>query len=231
MKKILTLGMLGTVLLLGGCASQVYKAESFSKPQKFAIVQVTGTTSGFGLSEEEEVKLLSSLEKVLYKEFKHTRRFKLIPPSRLKRSRSYRALKGESTDGLMTMKTASGYKKFDYNEKSEAMRKLRKELKLTGTVSVMASFSKSDSSVYLSGFLPVPVPVSAGTTHGLVGLNIVAMDDKDQVIWQDFIQKETEEGVGNIMGISNFGKLYPHLIDTVQLAAREAITNLEKNVK
>jgi len=231
MRKLATLGMLGVLMFLSGCASQVYKSDSFKKPQKFAIVQVTGTTSGFGLSEEEEVKLLNSLEKVLYKEFKHSRQFKLIPPSRVKRSRSYRAINGDSTKGLMEMKTAKGYKKFDYKEKSGAMRKLRKELRLTGTVSIVASFSKSDSSVYLSGLLPIPVPVSAGTTHGLVGLNIVAMDDKDQVIWQDFIQKETEEGVGNIMGVSNFGKLYPHLIDTVQLAAREAITNLENNVQ
>ena len=130
----------------------------------------------------------------------------------------------------MSLKTANGYKKFDPRDHKKEMKRLFKELRINAIVSVSAGYMKSNSGFTLSGFLPIPVPVSVGSANGKLMLSIVATDKNNQIIWQDLIEKETE-GVGQFMGISNFNKLYPQLIKISKLAAREAVTNLNKNVK
>ena len=230
MKRFILLSIIISMLGLTGCASKVYKSEAFQKRGKFALVQVTGQTSGFGLGTKEDKKLLNILSSIIYKEFKSTKHFKLISPNKVKNNRTYRRLKTDTSEGLMSLKTANGYKKFDPRDHKKEMKRLFKELRINAIVSVSAGYMKSNSGFTLSGFLPIPVPVSVGSANGKLMLSIVATDKNNQIIWQDLIEKETE-GVGQFMGISNFNKLYPQLIKISKLAAREAVTNLNKNVK
>lgn len=231
MKKLAVLGASISLLVMTGCASKVYNANAFKEPNRFAVVSVTGLTSGFGMSEKEEVDLISSVEKVVAKELKASKGFQLIPSSKVLANRHYKALKGESTDGLMTMKAAKGFKKFDILEQQEAMAKLRKDLKLTGVIQVGASFVKKDGGMWLSGILPIPIPVSAGSTHGEVTFSVVAYDSKNEVVWQDTIVTETEDSVGTVMGVGNLSSLYPQLIDAAQVAANTAVKDLNAQVK
>lgn len=230
MKKIIVLGLLISLLGLTGCASKVYKSEAFKKRGKFALVQVTGQTSGFGLGTKEDKKLLNILASVVYKEFKSTRHFKLVSPNKVKKNRTYRRLKTDTSEGLMSLKTANGYKKFDPRDHQKEMKRLFKELKINAIISISAGYMKSNSGFTLSGFLPIPVPISVGSANGKLVFSVVATDKNNKIIWQDLIEKETE-GVGQFMGISNFNKLYPQLIKISKQAAREAVVNLNKNVK
>lgn len=225
-----TLGFIIAILFLSGCASQSYNTKVLKEPNRFAIVSVSGITTGFGMSAEEETKLLTSAEKLIYKELKQSKYFKLVPPSKVKKSRSYRSIKGESTSGIFTMQMAKGYKKFDMDNEKEAIDKLMKELKLTGVIHIMASFSKEDSGLSLSGFLPIPIPISAGTTSGKITFVLAVMDKNNQVIWQDMIEMETKDSVGNVMGVANLSKLYPQLLDITQQSANTTVENLNKNL-
>lgn len=229
MKKFIFLSIIISTLSLSGCASKVYKSEAFQTKGQFALVQVTGQTSGFGLGTKEDKKLLTTLSSVIYKEFKSTKHFRLISPNTVKKNRTYRRLKTDTSEGLLSLKTAKGYKKFDPRDHKKDMTRLFKELKVNAIISVSAGYHKVNSGFTLSGLLPIPVPVSAGKANGKLTLSIVATDKNNQIIWQDIIEKETE-GVGQFMGISNFNKLYPQLIDISKLAAREAVTNLNKNI-
>ena len=230
MKKLILLSIIISSLSIVGCASKVYKTEAFQKKGKFALVQVTGQTSGFGLGTKEDKKLLSILSAVIYKEFKSTKHFKLIHPKRVVNSRAYRSLKTDTSEGLLSLKTAKGYKKFDPRDHKKEIKKLFKELKINAAISISAGYSKENGGFTLSGFLPIPVPLSIGSANGLLVLSIVATDKDNKIIWQDLIKKETE-GVGQFMGISNFNKLYPQLIKISKLAARQAIINLNQNIK
>lgn len=231
MKKLAIIGASISLLVMTGCASKVYKAEAFDEPNRFAVVSVTGLTTGFGMSEKEEVELVTSVEKVVAKELKAAKGFRLIPSSKVLANRHYKAIKGESTDGLMTMKAAKGFKKFDIREQPEAMAKLRKDLKLTGVIQVAASFAKRSGGMWLSGILPIPIPVSAGSTHGEVTFSIVAFDSNNEIVWQDMIVTKTEGSVGTVMGVGNLSSLHPQLIDAAQVAANTAVRDLNAKVK
>lgn len=231
MKKLFLLGMLFATFVISGCAGKVYKPEAFKTKGKFAIVQVSGQTSGFGLGTAEDKKLLNSLAKIAYKELKNTKYFKTINPKRVKKSRAYKKMKTDTDEGLLTMKVADGYKKFDPRDHKDELKKLFRELKITGAISITAGYSKASSGLSLSGLLPIPIPVSVGTEHGKLGMMIYAIDKDANVIWQDMIEVETEEGVGSFMGLSNFKKLYPQLVHISKKAVIQAIANLENNIK
>jgi len=174
--------------------------------------------------------MASNFEQIIYKELKSTKHFKMVSPKKVKKSRSYRQIKGESTDGLLTMKTAKGYKKFDPNNEAETLNKLNKELGLTGNMYITLSVNKENSGITLSGFLPIPVPVSVGKSHAKILISVVTMDDKGEVIWQDMVEKTTEDGVGHLMGVSNFNKLYPQIMDVAQTATHELVINLNEKL-
>ena len=231
MKRLFILLFALASLALGGCASPVYKSDAFKQRGKFAIVQISGQTSGFGLGTKEDKKLLNILSDIIYKEYKSNKRFKLASPRKVKKSRAYRSLKTDTSEGLLTLKTAKGYKKFDPRDHSKEIKSLFKELKVDAILSISAGYNKAQGGFTLSGLLPFPVPLSVGTTHGEIMYHVVATDINNEVIWQDTIKKETEEGVGHFMGVSNFNKLYPQLLDISKLAVVESLANLNKNLK
>lgn len=231
MKRLFVLLVALTSLTLGGCASQVYKSDAFKKRGNFAVVQISGQTSGFGLGTKEDKKLLNVLSDIIYKEYKSNKHFKLVSPRKVKKSRAYGSLKTDTSEGLLTLKTANGYKKFDPRDHSKEIKNLFKELKVDAILSISAGYNKAQGGVTLSGILPFALPVSAGTTHGEIMYSVVATDINNQVIWQDVIKKETEDGVGHFMGVSNFNKLYPQLLDISKFAVAESLHNLDKNLK
>jgi hypothetical protein len=230
MKKQYLIGLLAATFILHGCASQVYKKEAFKQKPKFAIVQVLGQTSGFGLGTKEDKKLLSKLESIVYKEFKSAKHFQTIHPSYVKKNRAYKSIKGEDNEGLLTLKSAHGYKKFDYEKNKVRINELMKKLKVDGVILISAGYTKKEGGISLGGFLPVPIPVSVGSVHGHIHLSVAAMDKKHEMIWQDLVEVKTEDGVGSIMGLSNFSKLYPQLIDITQAAVVQAVSNLNTNI-
>lgn len=130
---------LAAVLLLPGCATHVYNTEALSKPNnRFAIVSFGGLTSGLGMSEAEDLKMITDLDAVVYKELSQSKHFSLVSPVRVKKSRSYALIAGEPTDGMYTIKVAEGYKKFDPKKQADQVKKLMDELKVSGVILVSA---------------------------------------------------------------------------------------------
>jgi hypothetical protein len=221
------------LLLISGCSQQVIKSSELKKPNRFAIVSVTGMTSGFGMSENEEINLLSKVDEVVSKELNQSKDFRMVSSSLVKQSHSYAAIKGQSADGMFTGKVANGYKKFDVTDNSEAanLKKLMSELKLTGVIQITAAYTLKNSGLSVSGFLPVPIPVSVGSASGHVNLAIVVVNNANEVIWRDMVEVTSKDSIGKVMGIGNTAALYPKLVDISQEAVRTAINNLDEKLK
>ncbi len=221
------------LVLLSGCSNQVVKTAEMKKPNRFAIVSVIGSTTGLGMSENEEVALLSRVDEIVSKELNQAKSFRLSSSSQVKQSRSYAAIKGDSTDGIFTGKAAQGYKKFDITSESEApnLKKLMSELKLTGVIQVSAYYSVKSGGFTLSGIAPIPIPLSAGTSSGHIVFAIVAVNNANEVIWRDMVEVTSKDSVGKIMGIGNTNALQPKLIDISQEAIRTAMVNLDEKLK
>lgn len=222
--------MLG-VVMLPACSGTVYNTKALQGHNRFGVVSVTGTSSGFGFSSAEETKLLTTASHIIMNELRTSKRFQIVSPELVKRDRNYVAIKGESTDGLLTLKVADGYKKFDPSEQEQVLTGLRKDLKLTGVIYVTLGFSKTSSGVSLSGLIPVPIPVSAGKVRGEVNETIVAYDANNQVIWSDTVKATTRGSVTSVMGLSNIQSLHPQLLDAVRDATQTALKNLEESLK
>ena len=221
---------LAGLLLLPGCATHVYNTEVLSKPNnRFAIVSFGGLTSGLGMSEAEDLKMVTDLDNVVYKELSQSKRFSLVTPSRVKASRSYRLIKGEPTDGMYTAKVATGYKRFDPKKQPAEVKKLMEELKVTGVMLVSAYYGKKENSVFVSGLLKIP-GLSGGMAKGHVTYSVVAYNDKAEVIWQDMVEVTTKDGTLMVMGIANVAKLYPQLVDITQEASRLVLKNLDEKL-
>lgn len=229
-KKIVSIAALAAVTLMSGCATQVHNQDALSRPNnRFAVVSFGGLTSGLGMSEAEDLKMITGLDEVVYKELNQSRRFKLVPPATVKASRSYALIEGESTDGMYTLKVAQGYKKFDPKKETAALNKLMTELKLNGVIQVTALYGKKERSAFVSGLLPIP-GISGGVANGHITYTIVAYNNKNEIIWQDSVEATTHDSTLMIMGIANVGKLYPQLVDITQEASRMALKNLDEKV-
>lgn len=233
MNRVLAALLVSALVFLSGCSQQVIKSSELKKPNRFAIVSVTGMTSGFGMSENEEISLLTKVDEVVAKELNQSKDFKLVNSALVKQSRNYAAIKADSTDGIFTGKVAHGYKKFDITSESEApnLKKLMSELKLTGVIQITAAYTMKNSGVSLSGFLPVPVPISVGSASGHVALSIVVVNNNNEIIWRDTIEVTSKDSIGKVMGIGNTAQLYPKLIDISQEAVHTALANLDEKLK
>lgn len=229
-EKIISIAALSAAALISGCATQVHNKEVLSRPNnRFAIVSFGGLTSGLGMTEAEDLKMITSLAEVVYKELNQSRRFKLVPPSTVKGSRSDALIKGEPTDGMYTIKVAPGYKRFDPKNESAALKKLMTELNLTGVIQVTAYYNKQEKTAWVSGLLPIP-GISGGVANGHINYSIVAYDKNFEVIWQDSVEATTKDSTLVVMGIANVGKLHPQLVDITQEASRMALKNLNEKV-
>ena len=229
-KKFLLAAAAAAAALLQGCASQVYNKDALSQPNnRFAIVSFGGFTTGLGMDQEADAKLISGLDDIVYQELSRSKHFTLVRPNAVKASRSYALIKGESTDGMYTMKVAKGYKKFDPKKEPEAIGRLMDELKLSGVIQVQAVYAKKEKSVFVSGLLKLP-GISGGVANGQVNYSVVAYDKKGDVIWQDTVEAVTNDSTILVMGIANVAKLYPQLVDITQEASRVALKNLDEKL-
>ena len=215
-------------LFITACTTSSFNSQAFKKPPKLAVVSVMGTSSGLGLSDKDERKLLTSASQIIAREFKKSPRFKLVGHKYVARNKYYRAIKAKNDDGLLSMKTAKGYKKFDPEKEARKIKSMAKQLRLSGTIHVTVSFMKEESSFWLSGLLPVPVPVSGGTTSGKVIMHVSTVNLKNEVIWSDMVEVETKESSAKFMGISNLGKIRGQLIDATKEAAKQLVKNLHQ---
>jgi hypothetical protein len=230
MKKLALWAALAALAVLQGCASKVYNKEALSQPNnRFAIVSFGGLTSGLGMNEEADEKMITGLDDVVYQELRQSKHFNLIRPTAVKASRSYALIKSEPTEGMYTMKVAKGYKKFDPKKETENVRKLMDELKVSGVLQVSAYYGKKEQSVFVSGLLKLP-GVSGGVANGHVTYSVVAYNSKAEVIWQDTVEATTNESTLLVMGIANVAKLYPQLVDITQEASRLALKNLDEKL-
>src|SRR5256885_2360959 len=213
------LAALAAAALMSGCATTTHNKDAFTAPNnRYAIVTFAGFTSGLGMSETEDAQMINNLDDVVYKELGQSGRFKLVAPKVVKASKSYSLIAADSTDGMYTMKVATGYRKFDPKKQTEAVGKLMDDLKVDGIIQVMAVYGKKEKTAFVSGLIPIPLfgGVSGGVANGTVHYTVVAYNRKAEIVWQDNVEIETKESGLVLMGIANVGKLYPQLVDITQ---------------
>jgi hypothetical protein len=228
-KNVVLCAALAVAALLSGCATQVHNRDALTQPNnRFAIVTFGGFTSGLGMTETDDAKMIAGLDDVVYKELNQSRYFKLVPQATVKASKSYALIKGEGTDGMFTAKVAKGYKKFDPKKELEAVQKLMDELRVSAVIQVTAVYGKKEKTAFLSGLLPLPV--SGGVANGTVNYTVVAYNRKGEVVWQDTIESTTQESGVVIMGFADVGKIYPQLVDITQEASRLALKHIDEKL-
>jgi hypothetical protein len=216
------------LLLLSGCAGSL-DVKAMQRHNRFAVVSITGVSSGFGFMQAEDTKLVTTAGALVVRELQTSKRFDVVNPEAVKRDRNYAAIKGDEPS-FLTLQVATGYKKFDISDEEAHIAALRKDLRLTGVIIVSVGFTKKSSGVSVSGLLPIPIPVSAGSVRGEANLTIIAYDSKNNVIWSDSVRALTKDSVGSVMGISHLQTLHPQLLDAARDAAEQALKNLNEKM-
>lgn len=238
MSKIrLLITLLVASFVLSGCAGMNSKLDKKSftgnKKPRMAIMHVIGRVDGLTMSDEEEQQLFNGAAKIVEKELAKSKHFTLVKRKKVTKSRAYKAIKAQPPKyGIFSLELAKGYKYFDIKEEKKNMARLAKELKLDGVMIVNLTFNRSNGGFSLSGFLPVPIPVSAGKSYGELSYAVHAMNPKTfDVIWGEVLKESTEEGVTTVMGVGKFAELQPKLLNLTRNVSVKLIHDLSENLK
>ncbi len=221
--------LLLAVSLATGCASFRANEEFFARSRPlFAMVTAQAAVSGLATNDREDKELAAQLAAISVRELGKSRRFRLAPESAVLSSRPYNAIK--DTGPMFTGDLAPGYKGFSITDEQKNIRALAKELKAKGFLVVSASYNAKKSGLAIGGLLPVPIALSAGSVTASVTYMVVVYDVNGDVLWQDSVEIESDDGVTVVMGVGNYKALHPKLIDLAKAASRQVLANLDTNL-
>ena len=228
MRKIAYVVAAGLTLALAACASSQLNSSAFAKPRTLALVSVSATVSGLATGAAQDREIAADLARVSLNEIGHSRYIRLVPEGHVLRSKSYKAIKdiGPTFMGVV----APGYKRFTVEDEKAHLQALAKELKVDGFLFVQGAYSKKDSGVGIGGLFGVPVPITAGRSHPYALYAVVAYDVDGNVLWQDQLEKTSDEGITTVMGVGAYKSLIPKFTDLMKSASRELVSKLETQV-
>jgi len=218
----------GLTLALAACASSQLNSSAFAKPRTLALVSVSATVSGLATGAAQDREIAADLARVSLNEIGHSRYIRLVPEGHVLRSKSYKAIKdiGPTFMGVV----APGYKRFTVEDEKAHLQALAKELKVDGFLFVQGAYSKKDSGVGIGGLFGVPVPITAGRSHPYALYAVVAYDVNGNVLWQDQLEKTSDEGITTVMGVGAYKSMIPKFTDLMKAASRELVSKLETQV-
>jgi len=228
MRIIAYVAAAGLTLVLAACASSQVNSSAFSKPRTLALVSVAATVSGLATGAAQDRQIAADLVRVSLNEIGHSRYVRLVPEATVLRSKAYKAIKDEGPTFLGVL--APGYKRFTFEDEKTHLQALAKELKVDGFLFVQGAYGKKDSGVGVGGLFGVPIPITAGRSHPYAVYAVVAYDVKGDVLWQDQIQKTSDEGITTVMGVGAYKSLIPKFTDLMKVASRELVSKLETQV-
>jgi hypothetical protein len=229
------------VLILSGCMSAPFKAESFGPAKRFAVVSIltteeiqagnpNGTSlsglikaassdSGFSAKADE---LFQKTAPLVEKAFAGQRAITLIPPSKLKSDPAYMATKGDEPVNKVAWMTqrmlvAPGYKYFG---SEKALTDLAQRMKLDGVIVVHVMYNVEEKKVSALGL------AAAGTHRAITRLLITALTPDGKKLWMETIEGEAKDSVGFFGDAVNFVKMQPMWVESTQAALVELAKKL-----
>ena len=218
----------GLTLVLAACATSQLNSSAVAKPRTLALVSVSATVSGLATGAAQDREIAADLARVSLNEIGHSRYIRLVPEGAVLRSKSYKAIKdiGPTFMGVV----APGYKRFTVEDEKAHLQALAKELKVDGFLFVQGAYSKKDSGVGIGGLFGVPVPITAGRSHPYALYAVTAYDVKGDVLWQDQLEKTSDEGITTVMGVGAYKSLIPKFTDLMKTASRELLSKLDTQI-
>lgn len=236
--KVFLFTMAAAMLLLTGCTGTL-KKEAFNGTKTYAIVTIatnedirvdSGQASSLlGLVQaadkdigysEDSINIFNKVKPKLIKAFSRNSHFKLMPESRVLRSKAYRRIKGEKPGFLWAdYHLAKDYKFFT---EKETFAKLAGDLNVDGVIFIKVDFSVGFSGVNVAGL------VSGGKHHAMTFLTVGVIDRNGETLWQDHVDGECEKGVMAIGESANFKKLRPYFEESADSAIKNLMAKLEE---
>jgi len=222
MKKLFGwLLIVALMMLVTGCAGINVKKEAFAKPRTLAIVTVGGSVHGIFTSGEEDVKILAESVPVCINELAKSRNFKLLPAKSVLTSKAYAAFKNDGP--MMLSLLASGYKRFTPEDEKLNLKALAKETHADGFLILNFGYAKSESSLVLMG-------VPLGSVKPALSYVVMAVNAEGEVIWNDLVTINGEEGIHTVMGIGGYSSLIPKLNALTRTACQQTVKNLADQI-
>lgn len=225
-----------------GCAQLNVKPEAFGKTKTYAIISImttpkvtsnvgNGGNAGFTLTgllksaakdtgySADSGRIFKETVPLIVKAFQENKNFKLMPESKVLKSKAYAKAEGSDPKKLLqTFVLPPGYK---YFEDKEEIKTLARDLHVDGVVMIHIQYGYKFSGANLMGL------VSAGVQHASVFMVVTASDPEGNMVWKDVIQKESKESLGAVGESVDFVKLHPLLVD----AAKESVVALMDNLE
>ena len=228
MRTIAYIAAAGLTLVLTACASSQLNSSAFSKPRTLALVSVSATVTGLATGAAQDREIAADLARVSLNEIGHCRYIRLVPEGAVLQSKVYKAIKDSGPTFMGVV--APGYKRFSIEDEKAHLQALAKELKVDGFLFVQGAYGKKDSGVGVGGLFSVPIPITAGRSKPYALVAVVAYDVKGDVLWQDQLEKTSDEGITTVMGVGAYKSLIPKFTDLMKTASRELVAKLETQV-
>ena len=218
----------GLTLVLAACASSQLNSSAFSKPRTLALVSVSATVSGLATGAAQDREIASDLARVSLNEIGHSRHIRLVPETAVLRNKTYKAIKDDGPSFMGVL--APGYKRFTVEDEKAHLQTLAKELRVDGFLFVQGAYSKKDSGFSIGGLFGAPVPLTAGRSHPYALFAVTAYDVNGNVLWQDQVEKTSDEGITTVMGVGAYKSMIPKFTDLMKVASRELVSKLDTQV-
>ncbi len=218
----------GLALALAACASTQINTSAFAKPRTLALVSVSATVSGLATGAAQDRAIAADLARVSFNEIGHSPHIRLVPEAAVLRSKTYKAIKDEGPTFMGVL--APGYKRFAVEDEKAHLQGLAKELRVDGFLFVQGGFTKKDSGIGIGGLGGIPIPLTAGRSHPHAFYSVVAYDVNGEVLWQDQVEKTSDEAITTVMGVGAYKSLIPKFTDLMKTASRELVSKLDTQV-
>lgn len=228
MRIIACVAAAGLTLVLAACATSQVNSSAFSKPRTLALVSVSATVSGLATGAAQDREIAADLARVSLNEIGHSRHIRLASETAVLRSKAYKAIKDEGPTFMGVV--APGYKRFTVEDEKAHLQTLAKELRVDGFLFVQGGFTKKDSGIGIGGLGGIPIPLTAGRSHPHAFYSVVAYDVNGDVLWQDQIEKTSDEAITTVMGVGAYKSLIPKFTDLMKVASRELLSKLDTQV-
>lgn len=217
------LTVIATMILVAGCAGgpQV-KKEAFAKPQKLAIVTISGSAHGIYTSDDEDAKILADAVPACLNELAKSHNIRLLPATAASTSKAYASIKDDGA--MITMQLLPGYKRFTPENEKKNLHALAKELHVDGFLILYLNYGEVAGTTVGIGFL------SIGSKKPSVSYAVAAVNSDGESIWQDNIQIVGDDGIAAVNGIGNYSYLISKLKGLTQTACQQSVKNLADQI-
>jgi len=226
MKTFLQRAMMLTMgMVIVGCAGTSVKKEAFARPQKLAVVTITGAAHGLYTGNDEDAKILAEAAPACLGEIAKSANVRLLPAKAVLSSKAYAAIKDDGAPFMQQL--VPGYKHFSPEDEQQNLKALAKEVHADGFLILSLNYDKSESGV---GLGLGRIGLSIGSVKPVITYVVAGVTPSGEKIWQDMVRVESEDGITTVMGIGSYASLVPKLTPITRSACQQSVKNLADQI-